>query len=132
MDTCHYCSDMIDKLNIELDDTIERLTKELTYRDNEIKKKNFINCIQFVSIANKWMEGYKNDIINGIWSHHIETDEEKNERIRELEETPKNLLNFIKTISIDEIYDELQSNCSNRRGCNALVFNRNTNFNYMY
>tara|TARA_R110000824_G_scaffold163665_1_gene339426 strand:+ start:623 stop:952 length:330 start_codon:yes stop_codon:yes gene_type:complete len=50
--SCHYCEDMIEKLNKEYDE----LYRILKQQEKITKKQNFINCINHINIYSTYLD----------------------------------------------------------------------------
>lgn len=88
METCHYCFDIVNKLNDEYD----ILYKQLEIADNIIKKNNYKYCLSLIPKTKKMLKEFYDDAVEY-------GDDEGRE---DCEFNPKNFLRLIKEIGTKE------------------------------
>jgi len=88
MSSCHYCVDIVNKLNEEYD----ILSKQLEIADNIIKKYNYKYCLSLIpKLRNRMKEMYDDETL-------FDSPEDR----KEWEFNAKNFLRQIRDVSSDE------------------------------
>jgi len=88
MSSCHYCVDIVNKLDEEYD----ILSKQLEIADNIIKKKNYKYCLSLIPKMRNYMKELYDD------EDIFDNPEDR----KDYEFNPKNFLRHMKDVALDE------------------------------